>query len=147
METHKQLVEDMLAISPDGDFITQCMFQPLPALFAQHSLKSGGNVLGLDAVTDNSILFLATLAVKGAEQKEIGQAKMVAWIADIEAYAKSIDSLVDWKYINYADFTQDPLSTYGAENIARIKEAAAKYDPEGVFQSRVPGGYKVSKLT
>lgn len=147
VETHKQLVSDMQSLSPDGDFITQCMFQPLPALFAQHSSEQGGNVLGLDKVTDNSILLLVTLAVKGDDQKAIGQAKMVAWVDDMESYAKSLDSLVDWKYVNYADVTQDPLSSYGADNIAKMKEAAAKYDPEGVFQSRVPGGYKVSKLT
>lgn len=27
-----------------------------------------------------------------------------------------------------------------------MREAAAKYDPTGVFQTRVPGGFKISKV-
>lgn len=148
VKTHAQLVKDMLSLSPDGNFITQCLFQPLPTLFAKHGADRGGNVLGLDQkITDNAILLLVTLAVKGAAaEATIGRAKMTAWVDDMEAYAKSVGSFIDWKYINYADITQDPLSSYGAENVARIRDAAAKYDPEGVFQFRVPGGYKISKL-
>lgn len=91
-------------------------------------------------------MLLATLAVKGADQSAVGQAKMIAWVDDMEVYAKSVGSLVEWKYINHADFTQDPLPTYGAANIALLKAAAAKHDPDGVFQSRIPGGFEVSKL-
>lgn len=103
-------------------------------------------MLGLDKVTENGILWLATLAVKGPERAAIAQAKMTAWVADVESYAKSIDGLIDFKYLNYADPSQDPMATYGAENLAKIKAAAEKYDPKGVFQSRVPGGFKISKV-
>lgn len=122
------------------------MFQPLPTLFAKHSAERGGNVLGLDKVTENGILWLATLAVKGPERAAIAQAKMTAWVADVESYAKSNDRLIDFKYLNYADPSQDPMATYGAENLAKIKAAAEKYDPKGVFQSRIPGGFKISKV-
>lgn len=145
VSTHDQLVKDMLAQSPDGDFITQCMFQPLPTIFAKHGTERGGNVLGLDRITDNAVLWLATLAVKGADQEEFGRAKMIEWVKNVEDYAKSIGSDVEWKYLNYAHDTQDPLATYGAENVELIRAAAAKYDPEGIFQSRVPGGFKISK--
>lgn len=130
----------------DGDFITQCMFQPLPTFFAKHSADRGGNVLGLDKVAENGILWLATLAVKGPERAAVAQEKMTAWVAAVEAYAKSIDRLIDFKYLNYADPSQDPMASYGAENLAKIKAAAEKYDPKGVFQSRVLGGFKISKV-
>lgn len=145
VSTHDQLVKDMLAQSPDGDFITQCMFQPLPTIFAKHGTERGGNVLGLDRITDNAVLWLATLAVKGADQEEFGRAKMIKWVKGVEDYAKSVGSDVDWKYLNYAHDTQDPLAGYGAENVELIAAAAAKYDPEGIFQTRVPGGFKISK--
>jgi hypothetical protein len=49
-------------------------------------------------------------------------------------------ALVDWLYINYADgASQDPLATVGAGNAAR------RYDPDGVFQTRCPGGFKISR--
>lgn len=142
--THDQLAEDMLAQSPDGDFITQCMFQPLPTIFAKHGTARGGNVLGIDRMTDNAVLWLATLAVKGADQEEFGRAKMSAWVKSVGEFAKSVGSDVEWQYLNYADYSQDPLGSYGRENIELVRAAAEKYDPTGVFQSRVPGGFKIS---
>ena len=52
----------------------------------------------------------------------------------------------DYIYLNYAYPKQDPIRTYGAENVRLLKNAAAKYDPKGVFQKLVPGGFKVSKV-
>jgi hypothetical protein len=45
-------------------------------------------------------------------------------------------------YLDYADNTQDPLAGYGSENVKKMKVAANKYDPSGVFQNLVPGGFK-----
>lgn len=144
VETHNQLVEDLLVQSPDGDFITQCMFQPLPTIFAEHGIARGGNVLGLNKLTDNAVVWLATLAVKGAEQEEFGRAKMMAWVKSVGDFAKSVGSHVEWQYLNYADHSQDPLGSYGQENVELIRTAANKYDPLGIFQSKVPGGFKIS---
>lgn len=65
---------------------------------------------------------------------------------EIESYAKSVDGNVGFRYLNYSDSSQDPLGSYGKENIKRMRDAAAKYDPDGVFQTRVPGGFKVSSI-
>lgn len=143
--THNQLVEEFRTQSPDGDFITQCMFQPLPTLFAKHAADRGGNVLGLDGIGGNAVLWLATLAVRTPEQEAVGRETMVAWVKSVEDFAKSVGSNVEWRYLNYADYTQDPLSSYGKENLELIRAAANKYDPAGVFQTRVPGGFKISK--
>lgn len=45
-----------------------------------------------------------------------------------------------------ADRVKDPLASYGAENVAKIRAAAAKYDPRQIFQTRVPGGFKISSV-
>jgi hypothetical protein len=51
-----------------------------------------------------------------------------------------------WLYLNYADWNQDPFSTFGEENVAKIRAASAKYDKLGVFQTMAPGGFKISKV-
>ncbi|KAK7757618.1 hypothetical protein SLS62_000633 [Diatrype stigma] len=66
-------------------------------------------------------------------------------VEDIETYAKSVDGNVDFRYLNYCNSAQNPLATYGEESIRMMREAAAKYDPSGVFQTRVPGGFKLPK--
>ncbi len=47
-------------------------------------------------------------------------------------------------YVNYAAPDQNPLCGYGAENAALIRTVAEEYDPTGVFQKLMPGGFKIS---
>ena len=54
-----------------------------------------------------------------------------------------MDGAVDFRYLNYCHGTQDPLRSYGEESLRKMREAAAKYDPAGIFQTRVPGGFKI----
>lgn len=46
-------------------------------------------------------------------------------------------------YLNYATKDQDPISSYGAANVQKLKAASRKYDPEQVFQKLVTGGFKL----
>jgi hypothetical protein len=50
----------------------------------------------------------------------------------------------DYIYMNYAGQDQNPLRGYGEENLQHLKAIARKYDSTGVFQTRCPGGWKVS---
>lgn len=54
--------------------------------------------------------------------------------------------MVTFRYLNYSDISQDPLRTYGESNVKQMKEVAVKYDPMGIFQTRVPGGFKISDV-
>jgi hypothetical protein len=35
------------------------------------------------------------------------------------------------------------LSGYGEKNLEHMRKVSEKYDPEGVFQTMVPGGFKL----
>jgi hypothetical protein len=48
-----------------------------------------------------------------------------------------------YKYLNFAAWWQDPLGSYGKEQKMRLREVARKYDPTGVFQRQVSGGFKL----
>jgi hypothetical protein len=67
------------------------------------------------------------------------------YIAELDEFAKSVGADNPWIYLDYAFATQDPLASYGEDNLQKIRDVAKKYDPEGVFQTMVPGGFKVSK--
>jgi hypothetical protein len=49
------------------------------------------------------------------------------------------------RYIGSHSVPQDPFQTYGEASIREMREAMVKYDPSGVFQTRVPGGFKLSQ--
>lgn len=84
--------------------------------------------------------------VPDKEQETASFPIVQAAIRDMEDYTKSIDGAVAFRYLNYCNGSQDPLGSYGAENIKKMKDAAAKYDPTGVFQTRMPGGFKISRV-
>lgn len=49
-------------------------------------------------------------------------------------------------FMNYAGPKQNPLASYGGSNLKFLKEVAQKYDPHGVFQSQLQGGFKLRNL-
>lgn len=148
-ELHDQLVLDLKAFIPDGDFITQCLFQPFPQLFGRLSAAGpgGGNVLGIDKQPHNGLLWLAVAQVRTPEQDAFAYACVQEWVQAVRRFAATIDDgNLQWTYLNYADRSQDPLASYGVENVRFMKDVAAKYDPDQVFQTLCPGGFKISDV-
>ena len=89
------------------------------------------------------IVFLADLSWSDAKDdalfKKIGQIT----IKEINQYAASIGKANEYIYLDYAYQTQNPLRGYGAANLRKLREVARKYDPGAVFQTLVPGGFKL----
>lgn len=148
VEMHRRFVEDWKAqLSPDGDFICHAIFQALPTIFSRHSVERGGNVMGLDRETQNSVMFQVQLAFRGDVEKErTARERVAGFRTALKGHSAELGAAVDWEYLNYADYTQNPLKTYGEENVAFTREVAVKYDPAGVFQTRMPGGFKISRV-
>lgn len=145
-ELHDDLVTELKTLLSNGNFSTQCLFQPIPTLFAEHSVRRGGNVLGLDQVKENALLWLLVGSTQTAAESVIIRKRMTALKDVLEEFARSEDLIVDWQYLNYVDETQHPLESYGKNNVDFVREVAEKYDPEGVFQEKVVSGWKISRI-
>ncbi|UPX18393.1 uncharacterized protein EKO05_0008695 [Ascochyta rabiei] len=143
---HDGLVDELKTLMPASDFTTQCLFQPMPTLFAGHSIRRGGNVLGLDQLKENALLWLIVGSTVTPDEHVIMREKLKAFSSTLEKFAESKDLSVNWRYLNYVDETQDPLKSYGQSNIDFIRRVAAKYDPSGVFQKTLVSGWKISKV-
>ncbi|KAF3044621.1 hypothetical protein E8E12_005184 [Didymella heteroderae] len=146
IELHEQLVNHRKAETSDTDFITQCMFQSITTSFSSHSIANGGKIFGLDKEADNIVMLLYNIAVKSPELEVLARKRLRASGDVIKKYAAKLGGLVDWTYLNYADGDQDPLGSYSVENVAKMRAAARKYDLRQVFQTRFPGGFKISNV-
>lgn len=147
IQLHANLVSEMKQDSSDGDFETQCFFQPFPTFVAERGVERGGNILGIDqSLTENAVVLLASLAVNGVDQQKMGREKMLAWKSVQEQYAAGVGGLFEYQYLNYADGSQNVVGGYGEENVQKMYEVANEYDPTGVFQKRLPGGFKLPRL-
>lgn len=145
VEIHAAAVEKMKAVSKTGHFSTLCLFQALPTAYLELSEARGGNVMGLREKLNgrNGIMMLLSINTSEDEIREFGEQLALDYLKDVNDFANSLDGLIDWRYLNYADEHQDPLASL--LNPSAIKETAAKYDPDGVFQKRTPG-FKISKV-
>ncbi|KAF3013036.1 hypothetical protein E8E14_009484 [Neopestalotiopsis sp. 37M] len=146
VELHTILMDEMKTIAGDDGFTSMCMLQPLPASLGRHAAAKGGNVLGLERVEENAILLLATLGTTDSSLASIVEQKVQDWVNAVEDYAKSLDANIEYRFLNYAHGNQNPLGSYGSDNVAKMKKVAAKYDPDGVFQNLLPGGFKISHV-
>lgn len=145
VELQEKLIEWARAHVGD-EFESMNVFQALPAKLGRLGAERGGNVLGLDRLGETHLLWLGSLHIKDRRFAGAAQDMMQRFADELEAYATSLGLAGEWKYPNYANhLAQDPLAGYGHENLVKLAAAAKKYDPDGVFQFRVPGGFKISK--
>ena len=53
--------------------------------------------------------------------------------------------LLDFLFMNDANYNQSPLKSYGKEALSFLTEVSGKRDPKGVFQHLQNGGFLLSK--
>lgn len=146
---HKQLISSLSERIGAENYTTAVFYQSIPKYFSEIGSQKGGNSMGLGQLPGNAILLQAGIAIYNGDEAALAFARaelnsMMAKLKDI-AVAEGVSS--DWVYMNYADTTQNPLGGTGDENIAFLKEVAQRYDPQGWWQRRVPGGFKVTRAT
>ncbi|KAF5495072.1 FAD-dependent monooxygenase yanF [Colletotrichum siamense] len=148
-EQYNGIVDDMKALLGPKNFTTILDFQPLPSYFADIGVKKGGNMLGLERDSRNKILFVMGVTLLGSNSEELYPRvyqQVAAMNKRVEDFSKSIGSDNEFRYLPYADSRQNVLGSYGEANVEHIQTVAKKYDPNGFFQRRVPGGFKINRV-
>jgi hypothetical protein len=144
---HEKLVDRLSALLPSDQFFTNVVFQPMPTHLARTSAKTGGNVLGFDRVTSNALLLTVLAATNSSDAvTAVANQYVNEMLVEMETCVRLTESKVDLIYQNYAGMNQDPLASYGTENVDFIKRVAQRFDPDRFFQNRVPGGFKISRV-
>ncbi|KAL2832882.1 hypothetical protein BDW59DRAFT_180510 [Aspergillus cavernicola] len=135
-------VVDSRGSSEDWDAIS--FLQPFPAVFGKVGKERGGNVLGLEGMDGDHLLYLLFLSWDSPADDSLFHDIGYGLIRNLKAYTKEVNADSDYIYMNYAGRDQNPLRGYGEDNLKWIAAMAKKYDPIGVFQTQARGGFKVS---
>lgn len=109
-----------------------------------------GNSLGLENAAANSnnhtgsliICLLSNYWTNAADSSTMISVSQNL-LAQIKNAAKKQGLDERWEYLNYASEFQHPINSYGAASLANLRAVSKKYDPKGVFQKQVPGGFKL----
>ena len=106
-------------------------------------------MLGLDRDPRNKLYFVLAVTLTAPEsikqQPQVLQ-ELLATIERIKAFTKSVGASGQFVYLPYAKALQDPLGSYGADNVRYMKEISRRYDPARFFQRMVPDGFKVDRV-
>ena len=118
-------------------------FQPIAPAIAARSIAQGGNSQGLDPSDGPLVnILLGSSWTEAADDKLVNETAS-KFIAGVETLAREKGIHHRFVYLNYADKTQDPIDGYGEANKERLQAVSRKYDPQGLFQKGVPGGFKL----
>lgn len=119
----------------DGIFV-EFLTQP-------HPVTNGTNMFGLTPGKTDDVLIDMTAAYANKADDALAQSVITDIVNKQRALLKRHGQLMDFIYLNYADISQKVLQSWGADNVAKLQAVSKKYDPKGVFQEQVPGGYKI----
>lgn len=112
------------------------IFQPTPEL-------SVNNFLGFNPADERLVVCLLSVTYSNESDDVIVTETAKSLFANIATAAAKRGVAHPFIYLNYAAPWQDPIMSYGARNKAALQAASKKYDPEGLFQEGVPGGFKL----
>lgn len=147
LEFYEEYIEALSEAIGADHFTSMVFFQPIPSYVGHFGQERGGNMLGLEDMKDNAVLLTAGASLDAAGAAvAVAQALLFEMSNKITDYTDSVNGSVDFVYLNYAEASQNPLGSYGDDKVEFIREVAAKYDPAGVFQTRIPGGFKINKV-
>ncbi|BAE58645.1 hypothetical protein AFCA_006635 [Aspergillus flavus] len=129
-------------IPADNISTIQLDWQPIGADWMKASEDRGGNALGLDS----SKIYLCYAEVVewiGSSYDDI----VAQWVEEttyaINNATQKAGLYDAFNYIGDAAGFQSIFPGYGEENVSKLQTIAKKYDPNQVFQTLMPGGFKI----
>ena len=142
-ETAQAFIDSLPRVSGVQGLYYGLNFQALPTGLLQASEAQGGNSLGLKS--EDGPLTIVQLLVhwESANDDNTTIPAGRRFIKLVDAVAHGQGQASNFRFMNYAYKGQDVIEGYGYEVVEKLKIASKKYDPEGFFQTSVPGGFKL----
>ncbi|RAQ54943.1 hypothetical protein AFGD_009560 [Aspergillus flavus] len=114
--------------------------QPMGKAGVEAGKDRGENIMGHESIPQCWWVFTCEWPQEGSDDA-VAQQAVNKMSETVHSLAREAGLLLDFECMSFSMASQRVLGSYGAENIKRMQEAAAKYDPEGVFQKLQYGGF------
>ncbi|KAK6535648.1 hypothetical protein TWF694_002103 [Orbilia ellipsospora] len=121
-------------------FESEFAFQPIANKWIAASKSKGGNSMGIESPI--FVLWVQSFWSAAADDGRMGGLE-TELITQLQDTAKAAGKLVSYEYLNYGGSKQDIISHYGTESVYNMVQVKKKYDPQNVFGTLVPGGFKI----
>ncbi|KAH8681692.1 hypothetical protein BX600DRAFT_429611 [Xylariales sp. PMI_506] len=121
-------------------------WQPIGSLWQEGSEAANptGNALGVDPASKGTYLAWAEVVEwYGDEYDDVVMAWVQNTTAAINAATQAAGLYDSFNYMGDASGFQEIYSGYGSANEAKLLEISRAYDPDRIFQTLLPGGFKI----
>jgi hypothetical protein len=119
-------------------------FQPLGAPSVAKTTSLGGNLLNVQPVSQSWLAVAAFWTDDAYNTKGVEQTQTL--VKRIKSATADAGKLLEFEFMNDSNFAQSPLKHYGEVSISLMKKAAAKYDPNEIFQTLQNNGFLLSNI-
>jgi hypothetical protein len=145
MEAFHDKWQETLAQLKDAEgFIFSFGFQPLTKALLQNSAATGGNAKAIDPNDGPLFIVLLNPVWHSAVDDDRIISGVTSLLAEFKRLASDKGLLHRYVFTNYAYENEDIFAGYGEQSLAKLNDVRKKWDPEGIFQMAVPGGFKIS---
>ncbi|KAI1306687.1 hypothetical protein F5Y03DRAFT_394527 [Xylaria venustula] len=140
---HDKWQETLAQIKDADGFIFSFGFHPLTKALLENSEKAGGNAAAIPP-SDGPlfVLLINPIWTLPDDDQRIFRA-VGELVTDLRGLARERGLLHRYIFTNYGFADDDVLSGYGKESITKLIDTSKRFDPLGVFQKGVPGGFKL----
>lgn len=142
-KTQVKLLPVIGGANPLEIFTPALAFQPLTKNILARQSRRGGNVLGLTNPDTPRMLMSMSWPWNMPQNDGVFIGAMQEIVTRADQAAAKMGLLDDYIYMNYAASGEQVVESYGASNVQFMREVSEKYDPQSVFQTLVPGGFKL----
>jgi hypothetical protein len=121
------------------------VYQAISSNILQAMQVNGGNALGLEPEDGPIMMVQLTTTWTSSALDDVVESSCRELIREVDALAaaRGARSRNGYIYMNYAGKTQDVYAGYGAQNRARLRSVARKYDPNGHLKRLWKGYFKL----
>ena len=126
------------------EVVAVLLIQPVALSTIQHMQKNGGNSLHLSPSIGAQMKINTYITWSNASLDAFVENAATQLVSETEQLAIDGDAFDGgFRYMNYAERTQDVYGRYGAGALPELQAAAAKYDPQQVLKKQWKGYFKV----
>ncbi|KAL1849674.1 hypothetical protein Daus18300_013175 [Diaporthe australafricana] len=144
MEAFYQKWQETLSKVKDSEgFIFSFGFHPITKALLEESQKAGGNAMDISPSDGPLFVVLINPVWKLAEDDERIFAEVESLVGELRSLARNKGLLHRYIFTNYGYSKDNIIAGYGEDSVSRLRAVSKKYDPDGVFQDAVPGGFKL----
>ncbi|KAI0099190.1 hypothetical protein GGR51DRAFT_397511 [Nemania sp. FL0031] len=142
-ESYERWLETSTKALQEFDCMMTFGIQPVTSSAIAKS-NARGNPLGLSPQSQQ--WYTSVIQWQGDEFDDLAHEAIKASGGAVRDIAKQKGLLLEFEFINDATWDQNPIASYGASNVRRLREIARRYDPDEVFQRLQGDGHLLRKI-